>query len=288
MISPPHALVTSFFRKLLTVLRREGLITDEEEDMIVPLDGGVTLPGKGTPLESFLPGKGAPRTKEADFSLGIQEAIPGLIGTFTPSRPMFVMECSVSQSERDLYADAKQWLHRSENIVRCVILVKIKEGPRTPQGNEDSDSDSDSSTMAKYQLKEENFFQDQALTAQWAGELSAWVEIWRMNVATGQAEVQHHHVSFPFPFAVEVCLTCMGWKELLPRSTLPPVLSLRREDLGLPPAGEGQIDELLVDMSPLVRDLEQTGRPRMAFWRWGNSRRKVAPPLGTRSNEAET
>ena len=277
MISPPHALVTSFFRKLPTILRRQGLITDEEEDIIVQLDGGVTLPGKGTPAESFLSGKGAPRTKEADFSLGIQEAIPGLIGTFTPSRPVFVMECSVSERERDLYADAKQWLHRSENIVRCVILVKIKEGPTTPQSREDSDSDS--STMARYQLKEGNFFQNQALTAQWAGELSAWVEIWRMNVATGQAEVQHHHVSFPFPLAAEACLTCMGWKELLPRPALPPILPLKREDLGLPPAREGQEDELPVDMSSLVRDLEKTGRPRMAFWRWGNARGKVALPV---------
>ncbi|KAF8437316.1 hypothetical protein BGX38DRAFT_1274143 [Terfezia claveryi] len=174
------------------MLRRHGFITDDEEDMLVQLEGGVTLPGDGTPMESFLPGKGAPRTKEADFSLGIKETLPGFIGVFTPSRPVLVMECGVSERNRDLSADAMQWLQRSGNIVRCVILVRIQEGPRTAFVQENSDSDSDSSNMAKYQLKEASFFQNQELTAQWAGELSAYAEIWRMNMEVERAEQQCH------------------------------------------------------------------------------------------------
>lgn len=255
MISPPHALVTSFFRKLPTILRRQGFITDDEEDMLVQLEGGVTLPGDGTPMESFLPGKGAPRTKEADFSLGIKETLPGFIGLFTPSRPVLVMECGVSERNRDLSSDAKQWLQRSGNIVRCVILVRIQEGPRTAFVQENSDSDSDSSNMAKYQLKEASFFQNQELTAQWAGELSAYAEIWRMNMEVERAEQQCHL--------------------LLPRTGELPMLPLRRGDLGLSPAMEGDQDEILLNMYPLVRDLEQTGRQRLAFWRWGNSRGRV-------------
>ncbi|KAF8417919.1 hypothetical protein EV426DRAFT_710105 [Tirmania nivea] len=190
-ISSPHALVTSFFRHACAA------------------EGGVTLPGNGTPVESFILGKGPARTKEADFSLGVRETIAGLVGSFTPSRPTLIMEFS--------------------NIVRCVIFVRIKEGPRAPHDQEDSGSAS--STMGMYRLKEASFFQNQVLTAQWAGELSAYAEIWRMNMATGKAEEQYH-------------------MELLPRPEYLPVLPLRREDLGLSPVIEGKTDELSLDMSP--------------------------------------
>jgi len=173
MISPPHASVTSFFRRLPAILLRHDFITSAEEDTLVQFDAGVNLPGDGTPAESFLGGKGAARTKEPDFALGVMESVPGLQGAFMPSRPKFVLECAVSERERELAADAKQWLQRSGNQVRCVVLVNIQEGPRGPVVHTESDSDSDASDMAAYQLKEASFFRDLALTAQWASALSA-------------------------------------------------------------------------------------------------------------------
>jgi len=87
------------------------------------------------------------------------------------------MECGVSQSEQELGLDAQQWLLRSMDTeavggdqdrgVRCVVLVKILEGPTAqPLGQSDTDSDddgslpaydSDESTMAMYKKVKTRF-----------------------------------------------------------------------------------------------------------------------------------
>jgi len=94
-----------------------------------------------------------------------------------------------------------------------------------------------------------------------------------MNPATGQAESQFHLVSPPrhshFPLANIP-------QELFPqREDNPPLLPLRREDLGLTPAAEGSPNEFRLSMQPLARGLELIGGQRLAFWRWGRSRGKV-------------
>lgn len=70
---------------------------------------GVTLPKDGTHAESFLSNKGATRTKETDFALGVKESMPEFQSTFMPTRPRCMVTCAVGKGG-GLAVGANHWL----------------------------------------------------------------------------------------------------------------------------------------------------------------------------------
>lgn len=201
-----------------------------------------------------------------------------------PAIPTVVMECGVSEAESDLGLDARQWLLRSlatDTItgdhhpgVKCVVLVKILEGPKlqgmgpgsqhdinhncetdTDCDNADgpevlSGHDSDDSTMVLYKHVEAQFVASPGLTAVWAGEFTAWIEVWRMD-SNGAIKLEDRITLLPVVPSVE--------------------LVLRRSDFGLP-SQEGQQNELRVPLEPLVSDLARHARSGLAYSRWVRKR----------------
>ena len=242
-------------------------LTSAECRQLVHVEHAIGLPARRCPPIS---GKKVPaRCKEADWAIGVR------VGAHQgqPEVPSMVMECGVSQKESDLGLDAKQWLLRSDNQwVRCVVLVKVLEGPKSldmeqSDGDTPPDShtdgpdntqddldayDSDESTVSLYQHVKEQFQASPSLTAQWAGQLKAWIEVWRM--------VSNH-------------------PKMESRITLVPVepgaeLVLQRSDFGLP-SKQGQQNELRVSLERLGRDLERDARSGLAYSRWVRKRGPV-------------
>ncbi|KAF8422244.1 hypothetical protein EV426DRAFT_575285 [Tirmania nivea] len=280
MPTPPHGFVVSFFTSLHMALLISSQITQKEYLDLVPIAHSIGLPARGSP--SIIGQKALARCKEADWAMGLR------IGVHRkpPDIPTVVMECGVSQKESDLGLDARQWLLRTvdpessaadqEGGVRCVVLVKILDGPkrgvekggRNTDGELDQDGDSDdegqghddpsaydsdNSTMALYKHVKAQFEASPNLTALWAGEFTAWIEVWRID--SNRVIKMDDRITL---------LPAQAGSELV----------LRRSDFGLQRC-EGQKAELRVPLEQLVSDLERHARSGLAYSRWIQSRGPV-------------
>jgi len=272
MPTPPHGFVVAFFQEIRTELLLSSQITSAEFRDLVNVAHSVGLPAHGSPP---IVGKKVPaRSKEADWAIGVRVGVH----QGQPDIPTLVMECGVSQKESDLGLDARQWLCRSDKRgVRCVVLVKILEGPKVLHMDQrDSDTpsysdpdgphhdttqdglaayDSDESTMSLYEHVKARFVASTTLTAAWAGEISAWIEVWRMD-SNADLHMENRITLLPVQAVAD--------------------LVLRRSDFGLSSI-EGHKNELRVPLKQLVRDLERDARTGLAYSRWVRKRGPVHP-----------
>ena len=272
MPTPPHGFVVAFFQEIRTELLLSSQITSAEFRDLVHVAHSVGLPARGSPP---IIGKKVPaRSKEADWAIGLRVGVH----KGQPDIPTLVMECGVSQKESDLGLDARQWLLRSDNRgMRCVVLVKILEGPKMQYlGQSESDMprdsdtddpdhdntqddlaayDSDESTISLYEHIKARFVASTALTAAWAGEITAWIEVWRIDSNTG-LKMEDRITLLPVQAGAE--------------------LVLRRGDFGLP-TKQGEKNELRVPLEQLGRDLERDARTGLAYARWVRKRSPLDP-----------